>query len=88
MMLYIGKRSVYFLPGEYSGILTIFAQKCQSFLTSWGGHFRYKYHIAPTPKSMPNTATLATQTSKKQGVKSYLSGLRGPHPSLFLHSGC
>jgi len=39
------------------------------------------HHTAPVPKPIPKTATVDIHTSRKHGVKSYLKGLSGPHPS-------
>jgi len=67
---------------------TCFVQKCQSFDTGPGVFFFINHHTAIDPRIIPKAATLATQTSIKQGVKSYRIGLNGPHPSSFPQNAC
>jgi hypothetical protein len=67
---------------------TCFVQKCQSFETSWAFFLFMSHQTAIAPPKIPNTATDDTHTSIKHGVKSYLMGLNGPHPSLLPHNGC
>jgi len=67
---------------------TCFVQKCQSLDIAAGFLLFNRNHTAPEPTIMPNAATVATQTSIKQGVKSYRKGLNGPQPSSLPHSGC
>lgn len=49
---------------------TCFVQKCQPFAISAGLFLFNSHATASDPKTTPKTATEATQTSIKQGVKS------------------
>lgn len=68
---------------------TSFAWKCQFFATGCGDRFFKRYQMAPDPMSRPNSAvTMATERSRKHGVRSNRKGLTGPHPSTSLQNGC
>lgn len=43
--------------------------------------------IAPAPMIKPHAATIATPRSRKQGVRSNLNLLKGPHPSKLPQKG-
>jgi len=68
--------------------LTCLLQKHQFLSTTALVFRRTNHHTATAPNKIPYTATVLTQTSIKQGVKSYRSLLSGPHPSAFPHNGC
>jgi hypothetical protein len=83
---YRGKSGIFQSSNQQNSKPTCFVQKCQSFSTSAFVFLLTNHQTAIKPPNIPNTATLLTQTSIKQGVKSYLSPDRGPHPSLFPHN--